>query len=617
MNIFDLSNYSPSLYSLPTAVVSLGIMILGCVIIIRDRGSIMSFSFFLMTCAFSVWFFAFSFMYSSVQEKTALFWARVAYLGVPSIPASIFQFVVCGLGIYRKWKTAVIINWAISIAFSAIIISSNALIGSLYRYWWGFYPRYGWLSIPFLLYFILAIGACIIFAFEAFSNAPKRTVYRERMKGMTVALGICSIGVVDFVAKFGVPLYPFAYIPFSLFLIISIFLVRRYRMVEITPAFAAEIIVETMSDILLAVDRDGVVHLANREAAVFFGKKVKDLVGKQVEDVIGDQSFMQRIMQSLVKGELRNHELRYAIPGGSFRTLSISASMVYELETTPAGIIFAARDITELKEREAELRKAYDEINERQRIADRNLMIASNLQAQLLPERAPINKEWDIAFIFRPKAGVSGDFYDFYEDSGILKGLALFDVSGHGISSGLITLLARSIISRHFNSLDKQPLNSVAESINRDLIRELKSVDTFITGIMLRFKEKDVEYINAGHTNLFVKRKKTGVVMTVKPKDRDFRGMILGKHDLQQGFDVLRFSLERGDSLLLYTDGFTDCRLCNEDIEYGDVRLKESFAKAPDSKAEIVLEHLIQDLEKSTEGGRINDDITAIVIRKR
>ena len=616
MNIFDLSSYSPSLYSLPTVVVSVGFMILGCFIIIRDRGSITSFSFFLMTCAFSIWFFAFSFMYSSVRESTALFWAKAAYMGVPCIPASIFQFVVCGLGIYRKWKTAVIINWVISIAFSSIIISSNALIGSLYHYWWGFYPRYGWLSVPFLFYFTLTIGACIWFAFVAFSNAPKGTVYRGRMKGMTVALGISSIGVVDFVAKFGVPLYPFAYVPFTIFLVISILLVRRYRLVEITPAFAAEIIVETMSDILLAVDREGVIHLANREAAVFFEKNEKDLVGKQVGDVIGDEIFMKRIKPLLVKGELRNHDLHYVRSGGGLRTLSISASMIYELETTPAGMVFAVRDITELKEREAELKKAYNELNERQKIADKNLVIASNLQAQLLPERPPVSDEWDISFIFRPKAGVSGDFYDFFEDAGILKGLALFDVSGHGISSGLITLLARSIISRHFHSMDGLPLSSVAESINRDLIRELKSVDTFLTGIMLRFGEHGVEYINAGHTNLLVKRKKTGMVIPVKPKDREFRGMILGKDEFQQGFDVLKFSLEKGDSLLLYTDGFTDS-LCNEDSDSGDERLMEFFLKAPDGEAVAVLAHIVQDFEKSVERSRINDDVTVIIVKKK
>jgi sigma-B regulation protein RsbU (phosphoserine phosphatase) len=55
-------------------------------------------------------------------------------------------------------------------------------------------------------------------------------------------------------------------------------------------------------------------------------------------------------------------------------------------------------------------------------------------------------------------SGISGDLYDFYLDDDTLSGISLFDVSGHGIASGLITMLAKSILFRTYNSnMDQTP----------------------------------------------------------------------------------------------------------------------------------------------------------------
>jgi sigma-B regulation protein RsbU (phosphoserine phosphatase) len=80
--------------------------------------------------------------------------------------------------------------------------------------------------------------------------------------------------------------------------------------------------------------------------------------------------------------------------------------------------------------------------------------MASNVQATLFPPTPPEVNGWDIAFVFRPMAGVSGDMYDFYTEGDTLNGVALFDVSGHGIASGLITMIARTVFQRNFMRKD-------------------------------------------------------------------------------------------------------------------------------------------------------------------
>ena len=68
-----------------------------------------------------------------------------------------------------------------------------------------------------------------------------------------------------------------------------------------------------------------------------------------------------------------------------------------------------------------------------------------------IPKTAPKNDAWDIAFEFIPMSGVSGDLYDFYVSEGEITGLTLCDVSGHGIASGLVTMIARSVFFRNFS----------------------------------------------------------------------------------------------------------------------------------------------------------------------
>jgi sigma-B regulation protein RsbU (phosphoserine phosphatase) len=95
--------------------------------------------------------------------------------------------------------------------------------------------------------------------------------------------------------------------------------------------------------------------------------------------------------------------------------------------------------------------------------------------------------------------------FDFFlNDDNRLEGMTLMDVSGHGITSALITMMARTVISRRFNDMRALPLNEVMEGINTVLNREMRGVYLYLTGILLRFHESRVEYVNAAHPDLLL-----------------------------------------------------------------------------------------------------------------
>jgi serine phosphatase RsbU (regulator of sigma subunit) len=257
-----------------------------------------------------------------------------------------------------------------------------------------------------------------------------------------------------------------------------------------------------------------------------------------------------------------------------------------------------------------------NEIEEAQRIAQLDMIMAANVQTSLLPKEPPILREWDIAFTFRPMAGVSGDFFDFYTDRDTLNGVALFDVSGHGVASGLITMIARSVLFRNFMKGEDMGLGRILEQSNRELIHEIRKTDKYLTGILLRFREDTVEYANAAHTELIHRGHKAGDVRVIKLDGTDYKGMIMGIDGLDESYPTLEFQVNNGDMIMLYTDCLDESRN-TEDNEYGIERIEKSVKDAKGGTAQQVLDSIMNDFHDFIGGHVIHDDLTVIVLIKK
>jgi PAS domain-containing protein len=101
-----------------------------------------------------------------------------------------------------------------------------------------------------------------------------------------LAFGIGYLGCVDFLAAYGIPLYPFGYLAILGFVVIAMRAILAYRLFDITAAFAANQIVNTMKDALVVLDHEGVVRLVNQAACKLFGYGKSDLVGRPVSSTI-------------------------------------------------------------------------------------------------------------------------------------------------------------------------------------------------------------------------------------------------------------------------------------------------------------------------------------------
>jgi len=258
------------------------------------------------------------------------------------------------------------------------------------------------------------------------------------------------------------------------------------------------------------------------------------------------------------------------------------------------------------------------ELEDAKRIADRDMKMAVQVQTSFFPSKATKTDRWDTEFIFKPMSGVAGDLYDFYEHDGKLRGVALFDVSGHGIASGLLTMLARSIIFREFNAGLNSKLSVVIERINDQLIKEIGNIGNYLTGIILRFNDDgSIEYVNAGHTDLILKRGTKNSVVTVDSKGKSFKGNFIGIELMRSEFLTLSFTPVSDDVIVVYSDCLIEST--NEQNEqFGIEGIRSSLMQIPaDADAKRIITALEKDFYTFTGTDSLKDDLTVLVIKRK
>jgi phosphoserine phosphatase RsbU/P len=223
--------------------------------------------------------------------------------------------------------------------------------------------------------------------------------------------------------------------------------------------------------------------------------------------------------------------------------------------------------------------------------------------------------------IYIPKAGVSGDFFDFFVENNNLIGAGIFDVSGHGIAPGLLTLMAKSIISATFLELKDQDLGTVVEKINNKLITEIKDIDNYLTGVFLRFKDDRIEYTNCAHPDVICKKiefNRTGKVLgkTGERVSGPFLGIDPRAAQSNYAFQEITFKIKQGDCLLLFTDSLTESVSASGE-EYAETRIMKSLNNAQGATAQEILNVVMSDFFNFLGAEELHDDLTVMLIRRK
>ena len=118
----------------------------------------------------------------------------------------------------------------------------------------------------------------------------------------------------------------------------------------------------------------------------------------------------------------------------------------------------------------AQIRQTHNKLEAELTKSKADLQMASLVQKKLFrsPQRTFVG--WDFAISYRPLQEVSGDMFDFYNIGSMLEGFSIFDVSGHGISASLITMLSKNIVANCFTNsrFNTKTMADVLQDINSD-----------------------------------------------------------------------------------------------------------------------------------------------------
>lgn len=239
------------------------------------------------------------------------------------------------------------------------------------------------------------------------------------------------------------------------------------------------------------------------------------------------------------------------------------------------------------------------------------LKIASEVQRNLLPKDSGPYKGFDLAVFSESADEVGGDYYDIYHVSDNQTAVIIGDVSGKGTSAAFQMAQMKGI----FHSLvELGTMPSLFFKIANAALSRCLNSKTFITAsyYLIDTAEKKVNYARAGHCPTIIYHAKDKRALFLKSE-----GMGLGilRDDSYVNYiEEHTISFEKGDILMLYTDGIVEARN-NEGREFGYKKLATLLQEYADLSPIFIKKNIINELHRFCESDDVKDDYTIMVIK--
>ncbi|NRB04007.1 MAG: fused response regulator/phosphatase [Rhodobacteraceae bacterium] len=297
---------------------------------------------------------------------------------------------------------------------------------------------------------------------------------------------------------------------------------------------------------------------------------------------------------------VNNHELRARIASGQ-------------------RILQMQRELTEknaiITDTLSELQRLYDSL-------DNDLIEARKLQQSLVPDRYRSFSGGKLALTMRPSGHVGGDLVGYFEAGCDHLGIYALDVSGHGISSALMTARLAGLLSgagpehnvallrnRDGTFRPRPPAESV-EALNEMVLDQMETEHYFT--ILLAFvnqKTGEVMLSQAGHPHPVILRESGRI------EQDGTGGFPVGLMSGVQ-FEETAFTLAPGDRLIFVSDGITECPNQAGDMLEED-GLAEMVARNADVAARDFFEALTWDLTDFAGQMNLPDDVSGVMFEYR
>jgi len=368
--------------------------------------------------------------------------------------------------------------------------------------------------------------------------------------------------------------------------------------------------VNAQRGVLLLLEGDELVAKAHKGDAFRISTAVRDRVLHErssvlVRDAQLDDAFKGRM--SIV--EQKVHTM-LAVP---LETKDRSIGLIYvdspfilrEFTKNDLSLLTVMANVAAIRIEHARLA----EVEAAERIMQRDLSQAAEIQGGMLPAQAPQIAGLDLAGFNVPCRTVGGDYFDFFPYAGQSPsvGLALGDVSGKGMPASLMMMALHARV--HVLAENPGNLGDFMARLNKATCATCPS-NRFITFFfsVLDAATGNLRFANAGHNPPVLLRASGEAQML------EGGGPVLGIIAVAP-YGEQSANLAAGDLLVLYSDGVTEANNLDYD-EFGEERLVQVLQQNRTRPAREIVDAVTAALKDFTAGAPQADDITLVVAKR-
>jgi phosphoserine phosphatase RsbU/P len=366
------------------------------------------------------------------------------------------------------------------------------------------------------------------------------------------------------------------------------------------PATRFFIVLDGEVEIIKAFDTTDERQLAIRKAGTFIGE-----MGLLSEDGLHTASVRAHTPIALL--ELTRDDFD--------ALLHRRPSMAYDMVRTLTRRLNESENLTvrDLRRKNRELTQAYQELEaahvqivEKERL-ERELEVARDIQSSILPRSLPTIKGFEFGALMVPMSAVGGDFYDFIELGEGKIGIAVGDVSDHGVPAALFMAMTATMLRSEAGRTSSP--SEVLRQVNRQLLRT-NATGMFVTILygVLDCTTRKFGFARAGHESPLIVNPQREVITIPRQA-----GMLIGVFE-DPALDEQTIAVEPGSTILLYTDGVYEA-IDHAEKMFGQDRVRQLTQSAGQTSAQELCQELYDEVIVFQEPLLQQDDITIVSVQ--
>ncbi len=241
------------------------------------------------------------------------------------------------------------------------------------------------------------------------------------------------------------------------------------------------------------------------------------------------------------------------------------------------------------------------------------LAVTHHLQQILLPrqEDLQVTPKLDIAAYMLPATEIGGDYYDVLQQGNDIK-IAIGDVTGHGLESGVLMLMVQTAVRTLLSNGVTEP-KKILDVLNRAIFANVQRMhsDKNLTLMLMDYQDGTLR-LSGQHEELLVVRQ-TGDVERIDTIDL---GFIIGlEPEIDNFLHEKEIRLNAGDNVVLYTDGLTEAQNAQQQ-QYSVERLIRLIQANVQHSAQDLVNLVVDDVQQHMGEQESQDDITLLIIKQ-